>query len=49
MYNVNAHYDVIEYFITIYNYLKMALSLMIYIINDLIMGSDVKQFPVIYF
>ena len=49
MYNVNAYYDVIEDFITIYNYLKMALSSLIYILNDVIMCSDVKHFPVIYF
>ena len=44
MYNVNAYYDVIDGFITIYNYLKMALSSLTYI-----MCSDVKHFPVIYF
>ena len=49
MYNINAYYDVIEYFITIYNYLKMALSSLIYLINDVIMCSEVKHFPVIYF
>ena len=36
MYNVNAYYDVIDYFIPIYNYLKMALSSLLYIINDVI-------------
>ena len=35
---VNAYYDVIDDFITIYNYLKMALSSLIYIINDVIMS-----------
>ena len=49
MYNVNAYYDVIDDFITIYNYFIMALSASIYIINDVIMCSDVKHFPVIYF
>ena len=49
MYNVNAYYDVIGDFITIYNYLKMALSSLLHIINDVIMCSDVKHFPVIYF
>ena len=49
MYNVNAYYDVIDGFITIYNYFKMALSSLLYIINDVIMYSDVKHFPVIYF
>ena len=49
MYNVNAYYDVIDEFITIYNYIKMALSSLIYIINDVIMCSDVKRIPIIYF
>ena len=49
MYNVNAYYDVIDDFITIYNNLKMALVSLIYIINDVIMRSDVKNSPVIYF
>ena len=49
MYNVNAYYEVIDDFITIYNYLKMALSSLIYIIDDVIMPSDVKRLPVIYF
>ena len=49
MYIVNAYYEVIDDFITIYNDLKMALWSMIYIINDVIIRSDVKQFPVIYF
>ena len=45
MYNVNAYYDLIYDFITIYNYLEMALSSLIYIINDVIMCSDVSIFP----
>ena len=40
MYNINAYYDVIDDFITIYNYLKMALSSLIYIMYDVIMCSD---------
>ena len=47
MYNVNAYHGVIDDFITIYNNLKMALVSMIYMINDVIMCSDVKHFPVI--
>ena len=34
MYYVNAYYVVIEDFTTIYNFLEMTLSPMIYIIND---------------
>ena len=49
VYNVNAYYDVIDDFITIYNNLKMVLSSYIYVIDDVIMCSDVKYFPVIYF
>ena len=49
MYNVNAYYDVIDEFITMYNFLEMALSSMIYIINDVIMCSNVMHFPDIYF
>ena len=49
MYNANAYYDVIDDFITIYNYFIMALSALIYIIDDVIMCSDAKHFPVIYF
>ena len=45
MYNFNAFYDVIDDFVTIYNYLKMALSSLIHIINDVIMCSDVNIFP----
>ena len=49
MYNVNAYYHVIDDFLTIYNNLKTALSSLIYIRNDVILCSDVKHFPVIYF
>ena len=49
MYYVNAYYDVIDVFITIYNILEMALSSMIYIINDVIMCSNVINFPVFIF
>ena len=49
MYNVNAYYDVIDDFITTYNNHKMALASLIYKINDVIMCSDVKYIPVIYF
>ena len=49
MYYVNAYYDVINVFITIYNILEMALSSMIYIINDVIMCSNVINFPVFIF
>ena len=45
MYNLNAFYDVIDDFVTIYNHLKMALSSLIHIINDVIMCSDVNIFP----
>ena len=44
MYNFNVFYDVIAEFVTIYNYLKMALSSLIHIINDVIMCSDVSIF-----
>ena len=49
MYYVNAYYDVIDDFITIYIFLEMALSSKIYIINDVIMFSNMIQFPDIYF
>ena len=49
MYYVNAYYDVIDDFITIYIFLVMALSSMIYIINDVIMCSNIIHFPDIYF
>ena len=41
----------IDDFITIYNFLEMALSSMIYwyIINDVIMCSNIIHFPVIFF
>ena len=37
MYYVNAYYDVIYDYKTIYNFLEIVLSSMIYIINDVIM------------
>ena len=49
MYHVNAYYDIIDDFKTIYNFLEMQLSSMIYIINDVIMCSNIIHFPVIYF
>ena len=49
IYNVNAYYDFIDDFITIENNPKMALSSLIYILNDVIICSDVKHFRVIYF
>ena len=48
MYYFDAYYDVID-FIAIYNVLEMALSSMLYIINDVIMCSSIIHFPVIYF
>ena len=48
MYYFNAYYDVID-FIAIYNFLEMAFSSMLYIINDVIMCSSIIYFPVIYF
>ena len=48
MYYFNAYYDVID-FIAIYNVLEMALSSILYIINDVMMCSDMIYFPVIYF
>ena len=48
MYHVNAYYDAIDVFITIYNFFEMALSSMIYKINDVIMCSNIIKFPVIY-
>ena len=44
----NAYYDVID-FITFYNVLEMALSSMLFIINDVVMCSSKIYFPVIYF
>ena len=46
IYYVNAYYDVIDVFITIYNFFEIALSSMIYKVNDVIMCSDVIHFPV---
>ena len=40
MFYFNAYYDVIE-FIAIYNVLEMALSSMLYVINDVIMCSSI--------
>ena len=49
MYYVNANYEVIDDFITIFNFLKMAFSSTIDIINDIIMCSNIKHFPIILF
>ena len=49
LYYANAYYDVIDDFITMYNFLEMAHSSMIHIINDVIMCSKIIHFPVIYF
>ena len=48
IYYFNAYYDVID-FIAIYNVLEMALSFMLYIINDVIVCSSIIYFPDIYF
>ena len=48
MYYVNAYYDVID-FIAIYNDLEMALSSMLYIINDVIMCRSIIYFPGFFF
>ena len=48
MYNANAYYDVIDDFIIIFIFLEMALSSMIYIINDVIMCSNMIHFQDIY-
>ena len=32
-----------------YNFLEMALSYMIYIINDVIMSNTIIHYPIIYF
>ena len=48
MYYFNAYYDVID-FIALNNVLEMALSSMLYIINDVIMCSRIIYFPFIYF
>ena len=48
MYNFNAYYGVIED----YNYLQLPQNgafFFDYIINDVIMCSDVKHFPVIFY
>ena len=49
MYYVNAYFDFIDDVIAISNFLEMALYSMLYIINDVIMCSNVIHFPVIYF
>ena len=49
IYYVNAYYDAIDVFIIIYNFLEMALSSMIYTINDVIMRSNIIHFPIIFF
>ena len=48
IYYVSAYYNVIDVFITIYNFLEMVLSSMIYIINDVMMCSNIIHFPVIH-
>ena len=45
----NAYYDVIDDFIAIYNIMEMALSSMLYIVNDVILCRSIIYFPVIYF
>ena len=49
MYYAIAYYHAIDEFTTIYNFLEMALSSMIYITNDIIMRNNIIHFPVIYF
>ena len=49
MYYFNAYNDIIDDFIVLYNVLEMALSSMLYIINDVILCSGIIYFPVIYF
>ena len=49
MFYVNAYYDDIDDFITIYIFLEIVLSSMIYIINDVIMYSNIIHFYDIYF
>ena len=49
IYYVNAYYDVIDVLITFYNFLEMAFSSMIYIINDVIISSNIIHFPGIIF
>ena len=48
MYCVNAYYDLIDDFLTIYIYLDGPFS-MIYIRNDVKMCSNIIHFPDIYF
>ena len=43
---VKAYYDVTDNFMTIYNVLEMALSSMIYIINNVIMSQCI--FPLFF-
>ena len=49
MYYVNAYYEVIDDFIAIYNGLEIVLSSRLYIINDVIMYSNIIHFPVFFF
>ena len=42
MYYENAYYDVINDFIAIYNVIEMVPSSMLYIINDVIMSSNIQ-------
>ena len=49
MYYFYVNYDVIDEFISIYNVLEMALSSMLYIINDIIMCSYIIQCQVSFF
>ena len=46
---VNAYYDVIDDYITIYIFIEMTLCSMMYIINDVIMCSNITHFLDIYF
>ena len=46
MHNYN---DAIDDFITIHNFVKIALSSIIYVINDVIMCSNIIYFLVSYF
>ena len=49
MFYVNACYDVIDDFIAIYKVLEMALSFMLYIMNDAIMCSNIYILPLFIF
>ena len=49
MYYDYAYYNVIDNFITIHNFLKIALSSILYIINDVIMCSNIMHFPISLF